>query len=858
MIEVKKITKEVRSITFAFLLIAISAIVLLLFVFCYKGLEASKFLIIVLFLFVLIAYFTIQKISNYIRENEHLKSLLSVVREINQLIVREKNREKLIQKSCDILASKEIFGRAWIALTPKNKQIENIASTDNKDKFTQFKEKIKSGWTPYCVEKTAQQNNFYSLIEDTVQHCVECPLKDIYDGKSALNLELKYNENIFGYLTLSIDEKNVKCTQELGLLKEVTGDIAYALNSIERENSINYLEELYENIINSVQNMIFVKDTDFVYIACNKAFEAFMGKSKDEIIGKSDYEIFDKEEAELFRKNDEIMLLEKVSKSNYEWVTYPDGEKAYMLTVKSPLFNSEGEVIGLVGNSADLTEQNEAEESLFESEKRFKQLMKESPSVIEVYDLDGLQIEVNHAYELLWGFDAGLTLKKFNLLKSEEVKRTGLIEYIKRAYAGESVTVPLYEYNPTGETEAQGNGRVRILKTRIYPLKDYLGKVKNIVIMHEDVTERENSLLQLQQKKKELETIIQEAPNPIMIHDEDGKVIMINRVWKELTGYSYSEIDTIDKWLKKAYGKKMPQVKEYIDKLFLMNRKVNNSGEYSITTKNGDTVIWQFSTSPLGVIDKKQVMIASAMDITELKKKDKLMMVQSRHAAMGEMIGMIAHQWRQPISIISMIANNMLLDMALGNFNSNKAENYSKDILEQTKHLSKTIDDFRNFFKQDKEVSKIRIKTIIDETYSIVKDSLINNNIEFNISNKSKSEINAYPRELMQAFVNIINNAKDALLLKEIKNAFIEVTLYEDENYVNTKICNNGGSIPEDILFKIFDPYFTTKDEKTGTGLGLYMSKMIVEEHLKGILEVSNTENGVCFIVRLPKHRGVE
>jgi len=742
------------------------------------------------------------------------------------------------------------------------------------------------------------------------------------------------------------------------------------------QETIVYLKELYNNIINSVENFLFVKDTDGTYIACNNAFERLIGREKDEIIGKNDYDFFDKEAADSFRGYDKAILLENKPKSNFEWVTYSDGSKHYLLTVKAPLFDSNANVLGVVGNSVDVTERQHIEQELLiskdkfekafnktpnmislsnidngeiydvnstfekllgykreevigktaielemwadvnerkifadklrkdgfvekmiinvntrdkdvlifelyanmvtiddkkyvlavannitkqlkaerllqESEERFKSLMEQSPFVIEIYDIDGLQTKVNHAYEVLWGFPAKHTLNKFNLFESEEVKQTGLIEYIKMAYSGKTVDVPIYKYNPVGKTEADGLGRVRWLKTIIYPLKDQNENIKNIVISHEDVTDKQETLELLEQKKKELETIIQEAPNPIMIHNEDGTVVLVNKVWQKLTGYSYSEIDTIEKWTKKAYGEEMPTAKKYIDELYELNHAVDE-GESPIIRSDGAAIVWQFSSSPIGIIDGKRTVITSAMDITELKKKDEMLIAQSRLAAMGEMIGMIAHQWRQPIAGIAMDANNMLLDISLKEFDINNAEEYSNSILYQTEHLSKTIDDFRNFFKPDKLLATVKLKDIIEETHAIVKENLINNSIEFKSSYESNIEIESYPRELMQVFLNIINNAKDSLVANKIKDSLITVKVYDDDKYVNTDISDNGTGIDEEILPNIFDPYFTTKDEKTGTGLGLYMSKMIIEKHLNGKIEVSNKGKGICFSVRLP------
>jgi signal transduction histidine kinase len=200
-----------------------------------------------------------------------------------------------------------------------------------------------------------------------------------------------------------------------------------------------------------------------------------------------------------------------------------------------------------------------------------------------------------------------------------------------------------------------------------------------------------------------------------------------------------------------------------------------------------------------------------------------------------------------------MAANNVLLDIALDSFDATEAEKFSQSILNQTSHLSKTIDDFRNFFKPDREVSKIKLQNIIEETVTIVNNSLVNNSIELQTSFESDSEVDAYPRELMQVFVNIINNAKDAMLSSGIEKPIIKIKVYDDDKYVNTEICDNGNGIDLAVLPKIFDPYFTTKDEKTGTGLGLYMSKMIIEDHLKGVIEACNKKHGACFRVRLLK-----
>lgn len=285
----------------------------------------------------------------------------------------------------------------------------------------------------------------------------------------------------------------------------------------------------------------------------------------------------------------------------------------------------------------------------------------------------------------------------------------------------------------------------------------------------------------------------------------------------------------------------------------VINSGIKHHCTYRVLRPDGD-VRW---IDCIGTYDAKtDKILGTVQDISELKEKDEMLITQSRHAAMGEMIGMIAHQWRQPLSVISMEVNNMLVDIALENFNEDEAQNIFKNILQQTSHLSKTIDDFRNFIKPDKETTAIEISKILDETYEIVKDSLKNNNIEFKKDYKEKTlKVNAYPRELMQVFVNIINNAKDALVQNNIKEPKIEVKIYSNSKYVNIDICDNAGGIDSKIMDKIFEPYFTTKNEKNGTGIGLYMSKMIIQSHLSGIIKAFNINNGACLRVALLKDK---
>ncbi len=228
--------------------------------------------------------------------------------------------------------------------------------------------------------------------------------------------------------------------------------------------------------------------------------------------------------------------------------------------------------------------------------------------------------------------------------------------------------------------------------------------------------------------------------------------------------------------------------------------------------------------------------------IAQNQQKEQLLYQQSKMASMGEMIGNIAHQWRQPIAIISMWANNIKMDIDMDEVNNKNFEKYADNINKQTKHLSQTIDDFRNFFAPNKSKSTFTIKSSIDKTMSLLKASFKTHDIEV-IENIQNIEISTLENELTQAILNIIKNAKDILItLPKSAKKLIFIKIYLKNNKVIIEIKDNGGGIEEDIINKVFEPYFTTKHKSIGTGIGLYMTQSIITKHLDGDISVKNVE----------------
>lgn len=225
--------------------------------------------------------------------------------------------------------------------------------------------------------------------------------------------------------------------------------------------------------------------------------------------------------------------------------------------------------------------------------------------------------------------------------------------------------------------------------------------------------------------------------------------------------------------------------------------------------------------------------------VSHIRQKDLILNQQSKLAAMGEMLGNIAHQWRQPLSAISVLASGIKFKRDMGiPIDEEQLDKDLVNIVNTTKTLSTTIDDFRDFYSNDKEIHEFSIKTLIEQVTNLVLPNLENKNISI-ISNCEDVIMNSYKNELIQAILNIVNNAKDELESKSYSTyVFINVTVV-DEN-INIEIYDNAGGIKDSIKDQIFEPYFTTKPNGKGTGIGLYMTKKIVDTSLMGKITVDN------------------
>ncbi len=339
--------------------------------------------------------------------------------------------------------------------------------------------------------------------------------------------------------------------------------------------------------------------------------------------------------------------------------------------------------------------------------------------------------------------------------------------------------------------------------------------------------------------------------------DQNGCITYVSNPFEKISGYTREELLGQTHALLSSHETPQETYKEMWSNLVASKQW---QGEFVNKRKDGTFYTVNIIVSPMYLRSKLGNRLvgysATSLDITHYKAIAKELHIKSRQAAMGEMVAMIAHQWRQPITSIGMIANNLQFDLMMDELDTNVLKENLKTIDSHVKYLSNTINIFRNFLSESKKEEKVMLKSIIDAVLGVVHDICKENGIAIEVQQDCCAiEIRTLKDELIQALINIVTNAHEALLEQKVSQPKISIECAQDQDSITIIITDNAGGIPEELLAKIFTPYFSTKQEKNGTGLGLYMTKTIIEENLEGTLSVSNSNNGALFVIKLPKRR---
>jgi len=398
------------------------------------------------------------------------------------------------------------------------------------------------------------------------------------------------------------------------------------------------------------------------------------------------------------------------------------------------------------------------------------------------------------------------------------------------------------------------NGELRDVVFNKASITDNKKNVIGLIGIILDITEQNILTKQRDEMKNKANKFFEQSINLLIIGDFQGKIIEINNAVKRMFGYKVENM--IGKsFLEYLHPEDIDKTREVLQKLVKGEVIHYFESRYRHFDQSYRTLAWSANSEI-----KNQLIFISAQDITEVKLQNKILLEQSKLAAMGEMIGNIAHQWRQPLSAISTGATGMKMQNEY-DLLTDETINKTCDIINNNaQYLSKTIDDFRNFIKGDRIKNIFSIKNMIDSCLQILDGSLKNSDIKLVLNIQDDLKINGYQNELTQCLINILNNAKDAVDEQPLKNKYIFITARQLNNNIIITIVDNAGGIPNHLQEKIFEPYFTTKHKKQGTGLGLSMTYKLIVEGMKGTITATNVQyeykhksyNGAEFTVTLP------
>ncbi|RXJ89135.1 hypothetical protein CRV01_10995 [Arcobacter sp. CECT 8983] len=366
-----------------------------------------------------------------------------------------------------------------------------------------------------------------------------------------------------------------------------------------------------------------------------------------------------------------------------------------------------------------------------------------------------------------------------------------------------------------------------------------------------------------------LDRLINNIPFPICLKDKNGVFLVVNDSLIKLYGCKSKE-ELIGKKSYDFTHKKLPYTSKKKDSDVLEKQKIKFLD--TVTLKNNKKLYYDtriIKMSFLGFFNKTYIL-GIAIDITamkilneelqskvneELEKRlntERVLAQKAKLAEMGNMIDNIIHQWKQPLSIIRVTSQALEMNLELKNLTQEQIEKYTKSIIENIDFMSDTANDFRSFLSPDKIKTKFCIKDCTNKILKILILRFRKQNVEIEDNIDKNVKLNGYKNELSQVLLNILNNALDAFSEKEdIKNKKVVINSYEKEGYLIFEIEDNAGGIEKEVLNKIFEERFSTKDNK-GTGIGLTISKRIIEESFNGKIEVENKNQGACFIISIP------
>ena len=658
------------------------------------------------------------------------------------------------------------------------------------------------------------------------------------------------------------------------------------------ERALREAEALFKLFMHHSPIYAFIKEVnknESRVLQASENYHQMIGIAGSDMTGKTMTELFPPEFAEKITADDWAVV------SNGEVLKLDEelNGRTYT-TIKFPL--AQGTRTLLAGYTIDITERKLAEEKVGQL-AREQQLILDTTSIGIAYLKERKAVWTNPAFQRIFGFSSqeceNLDARRL-YAHAEDFERVGREGYA-RISTGRVFSTEVLSLKKDGSTFW-----LSLTGRAVDPANISAGSIW----MLQDISERKRADAMLQESERLFRESIEFLTIPIGIANAEGRILIYNKSFTETYGYTVLDIPTIDAWTQAAYPD--AAYREHMQRRWnadiakaIADHESTPAREYNVTCKDGRVKHVEIAMRPIGtrfiatfyditerrhtqdVLHEKTLQLEDLTHNLELrveeevalrKKNEDILIQQSKLAAMGEMLGAIAHQWRQPLNALGLIIQNLKDAHAYGELNKEYLERTVQKSMAQIQHMSTTIDDFRNFFQPDKEKTDFDAMRAVGDVLSLFSAQLAANDIGYRLTCRTHERVfenekdivpcpekmvTGYRNEFEHVILNLINNARESMLERRELGRQGRGELAFDFIVENTKVIirvsDNGSGIEPSVLVRIFEPYFTTKDPAKGTGLGLYMSRVIIQDHMGGTITAANGEQGAVFTIELQR-----
>ncbi|EFL52473.1 multi-sensor signal transduction histidine kinase [Solidesulfovibrio fructosivorans JJ]] len=701
---------------------------------------------------------------------------------------------------------------------------------------------------------------------------------------SLLDAPFRFSGRLAGVLSLRhVGNPRRFADDEQAFAGSLADTLSLALETSERRRAARELaasEQRLRSLLDAMPDPVCFKDADGRWIVANPAQIEVFGLGGVSWKGQTDASLA------ASSSGDRQALAAAAVTDAHAWATREvsvfglsltgaDGNTRHFDVIKAPLFHDDGRPKGLVILSRDITAYRDALSRLRESNEELEAIYNETSDGLIIADaVDQRIVRVNAAACRMFDYKPQqlTALSPWDLHPEDERERS--ITRFREINAGR---LHLMEAIPCSRKA----GHVFYADIAAQPIT-YGGRPA-ILGFFRDISERRAAGQALAASEERFRKVFNSTYDAIFLHDADGVILDCNDKMLELYGVrreeafrfsienDYSAPDNppgriLDYWREVMSGEerffewkaRRPHdgsvfyVEVYLRRLKLPERDVILANVRDVTERRRVLAALAARQSEISALNRD--LSRRVNEETEKnRQKDILLLNQTRLAAMGEMIGNIAHQWRQPLNALSILLANMRFEY------ENVCEGDTASLIaahrqagEILRKMSSTIDDFRNFFKPDKQREPFLVVTAISDALLLIEASLAQHGVAVRFTARHNPRVLGFHGEFSQVVLNLLSNAKDSILTTRQRGGVIAIRVMARQGQAVIHITDNGGGIPEAIQERVFDPYFTTKTDTDGTGLGLYMSKTIVEDHLNGRLTARNVRDGARLTIRIP------